>query len=93
MLRIKKRLLNDNVNKMKSTIRINNLLMNSNVKENSFSNDIHFSKNVLLTPMFESDLAVNFLKNIISNNNIEEESTLKRIIESVKKNLIKGTER
>ena len=34
-----------------------------------------------------------FLKNIISKNNIEEESTLKTIIESVKKIPMKGTER
>ena len=40
---------------------------------------------MLLAPTFESDLAVNFIKNIISNNNIEEEYTLKWIIESVKK--------
>ena len=43
--------------------------------------------------MFKSDLAVNFIKNIISDNNIEEESTLKIMIESAKKTLIKGTER
>ena len=40
---------------------------------------------MLLVPTFENDLSVSFIKNIISNNNIEEESTLKRIIESVKK--------
>ena len=34
--------------------------------------------------MFESDLAINFTKNTISNNNIDEESTLKIIIEYVK---------
>ena len=39
--------------------------------------------------MFKSDLAVNFIKNIISNNIIEEESSLKIIIESVKKNQLK----
>ena len=42
------------------------------------------SKNIRLKPKFENDLAVNFIKNTISNNNIEEESTLKRIIESIK---------
>ena len=37
-------------------------------------------------PMFNSDLAINFIKNMISNNDIEEESTLKRIIKSMNKN-------
>ena len=54
-----------------------------NIEEKEFSNDITFSKNILLPPTFESGIAVNFIKNIISNNDIEEESTLKRIIESV----------
>ena len=44
-------------------------------------------------PAFDSNVAVNFIKNIISDNNIEEESTLKIMIESAKKTLIKGTER
>ena len=34
---------------------------------------------------FERDLVVNFIKNVISNNIIEDETTLKRIIESIKK--------
>ena len=36
-------------------------------------------------PMFNSDLAINFIKNIIFNNNIKEDSILKGIIESVQK--------
>ena len=69
-------LLNEKVYKMKSVVRINTLLINSNVEEKEFSNDIPFSKNMLLVPTFETYLASNFIKNIISNNNIEEESTL-----------------
>ena len=34
---------------------------------------------------FNSDVAINFIKNIIYNNNIEEKSILKRITESVLK--------
>ena len=50
-----------------------------------FRNDILFPRNVLLVSTFESNLSVNFIKNMLSNNNIEKESTLKRIIEYVKK--------
>ena len=42
------------------------------LKKNIYSNAIPFSKTLLLEPTFETDLAVNFIKNIISNNNIEE---------------------
>ena len=42
--------------------------MNSNIEEKEISNDIVFSKIVLLTPTFHSDLDTNFIKNIISNN-------------------------
>ena len=42
------------------------------LKKNNFSNAIAFSKTLLLEPTFESDLAVNFIKNVIFNNNIEE---------------------
>ena len=59
--------------------------MNSNVEEKEFSNDIVFSKIILLVPAFDSNVAVNFIKNIVSDNNIEEESTLKIMIESAKK--------
>ena len=60
--------------------------MNSIVEEREFSNHILFSRNVLMAPTLESGLAVNFIKNTISNNNIEGGSTLKIIIKSVKKN-------
>ena len=59
--------------------------MNSNVEEKEFCNKIYFSTIFLLLPNIDSDLAVNFIKNIISNNSIKEDSTLKRIIESVKR--------
>ena len=71
---------------MKYIVQINTRLMNSIVEEREFSNDILFSRNVLMAPTLESGLAVNFIKNTISNNNIEGGSTLKRIIKSVKKN-------
>ena len=48
---------------------MNTLLMNNNVDEKK---------------TFNSGQAVNFAKNIISKNELEEESTLKKIIESVK---------
>ena len=86
------RLLNEKVYKMKSIIQINIRLINNIVEEREFSHDIPFSRNILMVPTVGSDLDVNFIKNIISNNNIEDESTFKRIIQSVKK-LIKGTER
>ena len=59
--------------------------MNSNVEEKKFSNDISFSTNVFLPPNIDSDLAANFIKNIMSNNNIKEDSILKRIIKYVDK--------
>ena len=40
---------------------------------------------MLLTQTFDSDLVVNFIKDILSNNNIEEYYIFKRIIESVEK--------
>ena len=79
------RILNEKVYKMKSIVRINTLLMNSIVKEKYFHNIIPFPRNLLLLSTLESDLSVNVIKNILSNHNIEQESTLKRIIESVKK--------
>ena len=66
--------------------------MNNIVEEREFSNDILFSKNMWITSTLKSDLAVNFIKQIISKNNIEDESTLKGMIEYVE-NAIKGTER
>ena len=57
--------------------------MNSNVKEKKLVMTFLFEK-CLLAPMCNNDLAVNYIKNIISKNALEEESTLKRIIKSVK---------
>ena len=68
---------------MKSILQINTLLMNSNVEERDFSNNISSSTNALLPPNIDSNIAVNFIKNIIFNNNIKGDSTSKRIIESV----------
>ena len=70
---------------MKYILQIDNALMNSTVEEKYFSNDISFSTNVFLPPNIDSDLAINFIKNIIFNNNIKEDSILKGIIESVQK--------
>ena len=63
---------------MKSILRMNTLLMNSIAEEKYLDNDSDFSKTVLLIPMFNSDLVVNFIKNIISKNDLEEDSTLKK---------------
>ena len=65
---------------MKSIIQINIRLINNIVEEREFSHDIPFSRNTLMVPTVGSGLDVNFIKNIISNNNIEDESTFKRII-------------
>ena len=54
------------------------------LKKNEFSNDIVSSKNVLLAPKLNSDQVVNFIKYIMFKNYLEEESTFKVIIESVK---------
>ena len=58
--------------------------MNITVEEKRFSNDILFSQNVLLTLKIDNNITLNFIKNLISNNNIEEDTTLERIIDSVK---------
>ena len=38
--------------------------MNSNAEEKEFSYDISFSTNVFLPPNIDSNLAINFIKNI-----------------------------
>ena len=53
--------------------------MNSIVEERELRNDIPVSRNILMVWTVESDLAVNCIKNIISNDNIEDESPFKRI--------------
>ena len=61
---------------MKYIVQINTRLMNSIVEEIKFSNAIPFSRNILVASTLESDLAVNFIKNIIYNNNTEDKYTL-----------------
>ena len=58
--------------------------MNSIVEEEEFSNDILFSQNVLLTSKINNNIPLNFVKNLIFNNDIEEDTTLEIIIDSVK---------
>ena len=74
---------------MKSILQLNNSLMNSIVEEEEFSNDISFSQNVLLTSKIDNNITLNCIKNIILNNDIEEDTTLEMIIDSVKKFQIK----
>ena len=50
------RLLNEKVNKMKSILVINNVLTNSYIKENIFSNDILFTTNEGLPKTTDSSL-------------------------------------
>ena len=69
---------------MKSILQIKKSVMNITVEEKRFSNDILFSQNLLLTLKIDNNITLNFIKNLISNNNIEEDTTLERIIDSVK---------
>ena len=70
---------------MESILQLNNSLMNSIVEEEEFSNDISFSQNVLLTSKIDNDITLNFIKNLIFNHDIEEDTTLERLIDSAKK--------
>ena len=54
------------------------------LREKNLVMTLFFSKNVLLVSTFESDLAVNFIKDIISNNDIEEEYDLKKQLNLLK---------
>ena len=63
--------------------------MKSIVEEEEFSNDRSFSQNVLPTSTIDNDLTLDFMKNIILNNDIKEDSTLEIIIDSVKKFQVK----
>ena len=67
-----KLLLNETCYRMESILRINTLLMNNNVEDQDYTNDIAFSKHILLVPTLKYDEAVNFIKNILSKNNLEE---------------------
>ena len=62
---------------MKPILRINTQLLNNNVEEQD-------SKNVLLTPTLSIDQAVSFVKNTLSEHYLEDSSSLKVIIDSVK---------
>ena len=53
------------------------------VEEGEFSNDRSFSQNILPTSMIDNDLTLNFIKNIILNNDIKEDTTLEMIFDSV----------
>ena len=66
---------------MKSILVINNVLKNSYIEENDFSNDILYTTNEGLPKTTDSSITINFIKNIISHNDIEEDSTVERIIE------------
>ena len=81
--------LQQKVVKMKSILKLKNSLMNSIVEEEEFSNDISFPQNVLLTSKIDNNITLNFIKNLNFNNDIEEDTTLEMIIDSVKKFLIK----
>ena len=69
---------------MKSILQLHNFLMNSIVEEKEFSNERSFSQNVLLTSKIDNNLTLHFIKNLILNNDIEEDTTLEIIIDSVK---------
>ena len=45
----------------------------------------HFPKKTLLTSTIDNDLTLNFINNLILNNDIEEDTTLEMIIDSMKK--------
>ena len=68
---------------MKSILQLNNSLMNITVGEEEFSNDRSFSQNVFPTSTIDNDLTLNFIKNMILNNDVKEYSTLEMIIDSV----------
>ena len=63
--------------------------MNITVEEKRFSNDILFSQNVLFTSKIDNNITLNFIKNLIFNNDMKEDTTLEMIIDSVKKFQIK----
>ena len=69
------RLLQQKVNKMKSILQLNNSLMKSIVEEEELDNDRSFSQNVLPTPSLDNDLTLNFINNIILNNDIKGDTT------------------
>ena len=83
------RLLQQQVIKMKYIVHLNNYLMNNTVEEEDLSNDRSFSQNELSISKIDNNITLNLIKNLILNNNIEEDTTLERIIDSVKNFQIK----
>ena len=69
---------------MKYILQFKSSLMNSIVEEEEFSSDILFSQNLLLTSKIENNIILNFIKNLIFNNDIEEDTNLEMIIDSAK---------
>ena len=86
------RLLNEKVNEMKSILVINNVLKDRFINENDVSNKVSFTTNESLPKTTDSSITINFIKNIILHNDIEEDSTIERIIEYVKKIQLKEME-
>ena len=70
---------------MKYILQLKNSLMKSIVEEEELNNDRTYTENVLPTSTNNNDLTLNFIKNIISNNDIKEDTTLELITDSVKK--------
>ena len=70
---------------MKSILQLNNSLMESIVEEEELSNNRSFSQNILPTSTIDNDLTLNFIKDIILNNDIKEDSSLEMITDSVQK--------
>ena len=66
-----------------------NRLLQQKVNKEELDNDRTFSQNVLPTSTLDNDLTLNFIKNIILNNDVKEDSTIEMIIDSVKKFQIK----
>ena len=62
---------------------MNNVLKNSFIDENDFSNDISFTTIEILPKTNNSFITMNFIKNIILNNDIAEDSTIVKIIKYV----------
>ena len=61
---------------MKYILQLNNSQMKSIVEEEEFINDMSFPQNVLPTSTIDNSLTLNFIKNLILNNDIEEDTTL-----------------
>ena len=79
-----KSLLKDKYYKMRWILQINTQLLNNNIGEQEFRNDIAFPQNVILIPTLNSDQTINFVKTILSKNDLEDDSSLKVINKFVK---------